>query len=314
MRFAEVAGHKSIATLLQRLVSRDRLPHALLLEGIPGCGRRTVALALAQALLCQQPQGGDACGSCDACHLIINGTHPDCTVLPHEREVADIPIDIIREQITEQAFTTPLMGERRVFILPGIERLSSAGANTLLKVLEEPPKGTFIIMTTHTAAGVLTTIRSRAQLYRLSPLSHDAIFKILTTRGMDGQQAQLIAAGARGSVRGFDEKAGEAPLDELETLSRGELRMDLVATVLKKLPQKLTEEMGSTTLAGEQRRILSLWLELLLQRLRLNLASEDTNMAEETATVIERIFRLQHDLQRHINPHIVIEGLALAQR
>ncbi len=66
-RLADVCGNTGIRTLLARLRARGRLPHAVLLEGIPGCGRRTLALALAQSLLCAQSVDGDACGACDSC-------------------------------------------------------------------------------------------------------------------------------------------------------------------------------------------------------------------------------------------------------
>jgi DNA polymerase III subunit delta' len=159
MRLAEVIGHNAVTELIRRLIERDRLPHALLFDGIAGNGRRTVALAAAQALLCTAPVRGDACGSCASCELCTTHTHPDCTILPHENQAQDLSLDLIREHITDHVYVSPLMGARRVFIIPGIERLNMAAANTLLKVLEEPPPGTFLFMTTTSAAGVLRTIR-----------------------------------------------------------------------------------------------------------------------------------------------------------
>jgi DNA polymerase III gamma/tau subunit len=206
------------------------------------------------------------------------------------------------------------MGSRRVFVLPGIERLSPQGANSLLKVLEEPPKGTFLLMTTAAAAGVLTTIRSRAQLYRLAPLTTDAISTILEKNGMERAQAQQRALAARGSLRGLEEDHSQAPLEAMVRLCQDGLQLDLVAAILEKLPQRVTDEVAGKTIASEQRRVLSGWLELLLQRLRQELRSEAPAQVEVHCELIERVFRLQHDLQRHISPQVVIEGLALAAR
>jgi DNA polymerase III subunit delta' len=311
MRLADIIGHPAVVELIRRLIERDRLPHALLLEGTLGCGRRSVAIAAAQALLCSQPVRGDACGHCNSCRLLSEQTHPDCTVLPHDSEMSDIPIDVIREQVTDQAYTSPLVSQRRVFIIPGIERLHAAAANTLLKVLEEPPAGTFIFMTTTSEAGVLRTIRSRAQLYRLSPLSHAAIHAIHERRIKSAGENMRAPAHEKNSPTGALPEH-HAPLDDMNTLCRHGLQSRLVADILAQLPQKIRDDSGRT-LAGEQRHTLIGWFDLFLQQLRgeLRLAPE---RSEETCDIIERVLRLQHDLQRHLPPHVVVEGLALPTR
>src|SRR4051812_14312651 len=128
-RLSEVVGQSGTRRLLARLIAGDKLPHAVLLEGIPGCGRRTLALALAQSLLCPQRKDGDACGGCDSCRMVAQSTHPDLVVMPHDSEGPDIPVDLIRDQVVQAAFESPLLGSSRVFVIPGIERLQSAAAN-----------------------------------------------------------------------------------------------------------------------------------------------------------------------------------------
>lgn len=311
MRLCEIIGHGGLPRLVARLVTRGRLPHAIILEGIAGCGRRTFARAMAQALLCHAPQAGDACGTCDSCRVMAGGTHPDCIELPHDTITADLPLDLVREVVVDAAFTSPLMGSAKVFILPGIERLAPAAANTLLKVLEEPPRGTYLIMTTTTAAGVLRTIRSRAQLYRLSPLTALEVAVILERRGMAREEAQRLSLVARGSVRGLDERVAPVPFEALGRLLAGPLDEALVGEVVGQLPKKVAEEAGDRTLASEQRRVLDLWLEALVQRERSALAGPD---AEAVGERIERVLRLRQDLARHLNPHLVVEGLALPTR
>lgn len=311
MRLGDLIGHGGLPRLIARLIARRRLPHALILEGIAGCGRRTMARALAQAVLCSAPQHGDACGRCPSCLVMEAGNHPDCVELPHDSTGADLPLDLVRETVVAAAFTSPLMGTAKVFILPGIERLSAAAANTLLKVLEEPPPGTYLVMTTTSAAGVLRTIRSRAQLYRLSPLAANDVAAILIRRGVPSDEAGRLSLVAQGSLRGLDERAAAVPFEALSALLGGHLDEALVGGIVAQLPQKLGEEAGDRTLAAEQRRILSLWLEALVQRERRQLAGADP---EATCERIERVLRLQRDLERHLSPQLIVEGLALGAR
>lgn len=311
MRLGEIVGHGGLPRLIARLIARGRLPHALILEGIVGCGRRTLARATAQALLCSAPVAGDACGSCPACVVMVAGTHPDCIELPHDSETPDLPLDLVRTTVMDAAFTSPLMGAAKVFILPGIERLASAAANTLLKVLEEPPLGTTLIMTTTSVAGVLRTIRSRAQIYRLAPLTAPEVARILVARGTAPAEADRLAQVAQGSLRGMAERAQDVPFDDLERLLAGPLTESQVGEVVARLPKKVPEGAGERTLAAEQRRVLAAWLDALVQRERAALSG---SAGELTADRIERVLRLQQDLERHLHPHLVVEGLALPAR
>jgi hypothetical protein len=85
----------------------------------------------------------------------------------------------------------------------------------------------------------------------------------------------------------------------------------LVSEVVSQLPQRVAEDAGDRTLASEQRRVLGIWLEALVQRERFGLAGTDAELVCER---IERVLRLKHDLDRHLSPQLVIEGLALQSR
>lgn len=311
MRLGEVVGHGGLPRLIARLVARGRLPHAFILDGIAGCGRRTLARATAQALLCSAPNAGDACGACASCTVMVAGTHPDCIELPHDSETPELPLDLVRTTVVEAAFTSPLMGHAKVFILPGIERLALPAANALLKVLEEPPRGTTLIMTTTSVAGVLRTIRSRAQIYRMAPLTAPEVAQILTRRGVAKAEAERLALVAQGSLRGLAERSQDVPFEALARLLAGPVDEALVGEVVGRLPKKVPEEAGERTLAAEQRRVLSTWLDALVQRERAALSG---SAGELIAERIDRVLRLQQDLDRHLSPHLVVEGLALPAR
>lgn len=310
MRLSAVLGQPAAVRLLSRLIARDRLPHALLLDGRPGCGRRTLSSAIAQALLCSARQGGEACDTCTACTLVREGNHPDLVALPHDSETGELGVDAVRSAIVEGAQQSALMGGRRAFVLPGVERLNLAASNALLKVLEEPPAGTYLLMTTANVSGLLRTIRSRSQLIRLQPLSTADLEQILIRGGVSAAEARRRAATGAGSHRGLWEAQDEIPLEALLALCRDGFTSAAVQSVFDALPTKVADDAGRT-LAQEQRLVLSRWLTALAQALRTDLAGPRGLRAVEA---IERIGILQRDLHLNLNPRLVIEGLALGAR
>jgi DNA polymerase III delta' subunit len=310
MRLREVIGQTALARLMARLIARGRLPPALLLEGTPGCGRRTLALAIAQAVLCAQREDGDACGRCSSCRMVIEGNHPDLVSLPHDSQGDDLGVELVRTAIAEAAYQSPLIAAGRVFFLPGVERLNLAAANTLLKVLEEPPPGTHVIMTTANSGAVLRTIRSRTQLHRLAPLASADLERVLVLLGLSAEEARRRAPAAAGSHRGAHDGDVAPPLAAMVRLCREGLDPALVAEVVAGLPQAQRED-GELSLAAEQRRVLGTWLRALLHELRPGLRSP---RAQGDADAIERVLLLQRDVQLNISPQLVIEGLALGMR
>jgi len=306
MPLRDIIGQPGPVRLLARLVARRRLPHALLLDGLPGCGRRTLALALAGALLCEQPVEGDACGRCTACRLVAAGTHPDLAVLPHDSDAEDYSVDLVRDQAVRPAGESALYGRGRVFVLPGIERLQPAAANALLKVIEEPPAGVYFIMTTAQVAMVLPTIRSRAQVLRLLPLDAVALAGVLVRGGLDPAMAAARAAQGGGSHRGLWNDTSEPPLAELLALVRDGHDSRTIAEVVARLPQD--EEEGGRTLPATQRLACRNWLNALCQQLRGDLAGDQPAAAVER---IERVLVALKDLQRNLNPRLVLEALAI---
>ena len=322
MQLADVLGQASVSRLIARLIARDRLPHAVLLEGHPGCGRRTLATAIAQAVLCHAPEAGDSCGTCASCRLVQSGSHPDLVSTPHDSVAGNVSVDLVRDEIVDAAYASPLVGERRVFILPGIERWRVEASNTLLKVLEEPPAAVRFIATTTQAAAVLRTIRSRSQLYRLQTLTAGDVERVLVRGGISAPEAQRRAVHSDGGHRGLWDDTPEIPLAALLALARDGYRTSVVAEVLSHLPTTVTPaaEAQGLTLAAEQRRMVRVWLSALTQALRGDLRGDlradvhtSSTASQQAAERIIRIGALQGDLARNLQPRLVLESIGLGE-
>lgn len=165
------APYPWLSPLWTRLLGmRQRLPHAVLLAGPLGVGKRELARSWAQSLLCERPGAdGEACGECEGCHWFAAGTHPDfmhLTLLEKETKEGDvriateISVEQARQAVDFVQLSTYRAGYRLVLVEPA-EALNTASANALLKVLEEPPINTVFILVSHQFRQLLPTILSR---------------------------------------------------------------------------------------------------------------------------------------------------------
>ncbi|GEK48829.1 DNA polymerase III subunit delta' [Bisbaumannia pacifica] len=150
--------------LWRGLVARQdagRLPHALLLAGVPGVGGEALAEALVARSLCQSP-GEVACGECHGCAMLASGYHPDLLRVSPAEKSRLIRIDAIRE-VNAFVTQTAQQGGYRVIVLAPAEAMNLAAANALLKSLEEPGGRTLFILLAEVPSRILPTIRSRCQ-------------------------------------------------------------------------------------------------------------------------------------------------------
>lgn len=148
----------------RRLPPNARLPHALLLQGLPGIGKTVFAHHLAMRLLCAN---GTACGHCRSCHLVTATTHPDLLILAASGGKHEITIDDVRT-LGDFIGLRAHLAHCRVAVIDNADQLNRAAANAMLKLLEEPPADVYILLVSHGAGHLPPTLRSRCQRWILA--------------------------------------------------------------------------------------------------------------------------------------------------
>ncbi|MGH8714728.1 MAG: DNA polymerase III subunit delta', partial [Casimicrobiaceae bacterium] len=178
-------------------------PHALLITGRRGLGKRALALHFARALLCEAPlPGGEACGGCAACRYVAAGAHPDLRLIEPilvDEEGNATPVDAITvDRIRELTAFTQLSTHRhraKVAVIVPAEAMNAPAANALLKTLEEPPADTYLMLVSHQPARLPATVVSRCQRLPVREPAATAAAEWLASRQVPEAQRVLAQAG-----------------------------------------------------------------------------------------------------------------------
>lgn len=165
---APLPWHGTCWKTLRQAREAGRLPHALLVTGPLGVGKRRLAASLSRSLLCVRPDArGLACGQCRECELFAAGTHPDYLEIGPDPEGSDeIKVDAIRRLAASDALTAH-RGGHKVIVLDPAQNMNLNAANSLLKTLEEPSPDTFLCLVCEQPGRLPATVRSRCQGLRV---------------------------------------------------------------------------------------------------------------------------------------------------
>jgi DNA polymerase-3 subunit delta' len=261
MPFSDFHGNSETVRKIREMLARERFPHAVILTGPAGSGKYTLATMVARAMNCLEPPATDGlpdfCGKCSNCvrmaqledldarcaeaveardglketekketRLFIQ-THPDVLVIPPDPPQMMIKVDQVRHVI-DSIYFRPSEAKERVFIFTDSAFMKEA-ANSLLKVLEEPPEFATIFLLAENVGELLPTIRSRSMVLPLKSLSVQEIENYLSQRRSDWkpQQRALVARlseGAVGRARNFDLATYSAAREQALAILRTALR------------------------------------------------------------------------------------------
>ncbi|WP_303784901.1 DNA polymerase III subunit delta' [Azovibrio restrictus] len=320
---------------------RGKLPHALLLAGPRGLGKRELADAFVASLLCEQGQaGGMACGSCLACRWFEQGNHPDFRLLqPEARKLQEegeggeekarrggqqITIEQVRELDDFFSVGTHRQGLRIILVDPA-ESLNRSAANAILKVLEEPPPDTLFLLLSSEPMRLLPTLRSRCQSLSLSPLEAGLASRVLEEEGIDDPRGWLaLAGGAPALARELALRGGDEWLDDLLQVLSGGGRLEVIASAAV-LEKRLKSVKGANPLPRlvdwSQKWLVDLGLALAGRPSRFYLARRTTIEALATATSLDKTVRfyqhlvkLRKESEHPLNMRLFLEQLLFRYR
>jgi DNA polymerase-3 subunit delta' len=343
----DLYGHELVRERLSESIRAGTLPSSLLLQGPRGVGKQRLALWLAQRLLCTEADA--PCGKCKACRYVRELTHPDLHwVFPRPRlKDADPDLEQVRDDYAEataeraansglyaapsgsegvyvatvrslvqRAAMSPAMGTRKIFIVGDAERMvpqegSDMAANAFLKLLEEPPADTTIILTSSEPGALLPTIRSRVVAVRV-PLVPDAavrafvenpeVKKALDKEGKAGTAERVrAAAGAPGKLL---TGAGDAKA----TMNARRI-IDAATSRRRALVYSTALSQGAAGARGGFADTLEALVELLGERARDALHRKDQAAAASASNAVDAVLRAQTSADGNVSPQIIAAKL-----
>jgi DNA polymerase-3 subunit delta' len=345
MPFLPLIGHQALCQRLDEQLSRGALPASLLLQGPPGIGKQRLALWLGQRLLCEAETA--PCGVCQHCTYALQGVHPDLRWYfprPRLKDSTDIALEEVARDYAEaisdraaahglyarpdgsqgiyvyvarlivhQAVSTPAMARRKVFIVGDAERMvpqlsSQEAANAFLKLLEEPPADTTIILTSSEPGALLPTIRSRVVSVRVPPVGDSEVRAFLAQPeaaaaaggGAVTLERIMLAHGAPGALIGA-ESSGLA-------IDRARVLLDAARRGREQVMRAAFVQ-GSSKARGQFADVLDAMTVLLHERSRDAAERGDGAAAASSARAVRYVEEAKRAAERNAIPQLVTARL-----
>ncbi|MCS6866981.1 MAG: DNA polymerase III subunit delta' [Gemmataceae bacterium] len=328
MSWPAIRGHAAVWQLFLNAVQQNRLGQAYLLVGPEGIGKKRLAYALAQALLCPQPPALlTACNRCPACAQVAAATHPDLLVLRTPAGKQELPVAAMREFCAHLALT-PVRGSRKIGIVEDADDFNDESANAFLKTLEEPPPGTLLLLVATSTDRLLPTILSRCQVVRCAALSEADLIAILEQHGIgDAPQRSRLARLAGGSAARAVALADPAFATFRRQLLEGLLSPRPDFRSLAALWTQFHDEAGKDSAAQRTRAalVLQMLIDTLRHALKLSLGATVSDLeaaellrlkafAERLGTarlmeLLEQCLQADHYVERRVQLILVVEAI-----
>lgn len=295
--FDAVKGHGRAKRVLLTALKTGRIAHAYLFWGVEGIGKHLMALALAEILLCKDENAlanGAPCGTCDSCRKTAAGTHPDLHLLePGEKAISVEEARNLERNLAFQAYEKG----RKVAIIRDSFNMTREAANALLKTVEEPPRGTYLVLTATHVSSILPTLASRCRQVRFDPLASATVEGILVERGIEpGRAARLaeLSAGSPGQALAMERVSGADLEEEAERIASGLVRMGVA------------ERLGLSEKWSKDKDNLETRFACLERALRMRSAADDGAPA-----LFDRLNAVRDLISRNVNPQLALDALFL---
>ena len=348
MPIIDLYGHELLRERLSESIRAGTLPSSLLLQGPRGVGKQRLALWLAERLLCTEQDA--PCGTCKACRYVRELNHPDLHwVFPRPRlKDADPDLEQVRDDYGDataerasnsglyaapsgsegiyvatvrslvlRAAMTPAMGKRKIFIVGDAERMvpqegADMAANAFLKLLEEPPADTTIVLTSSEPGALLPTIRSRVVAVRV-PLVPDAGVRAFV-ENPEVKRVLDKAAGKSGTAERVRAAAG-APgrlltgAGDAKAIMNARRIIDAATDARRALGYSTALSQGASGARGAFTETLDALVELLGERARDALHRKDQSGAASASKAVDAVLRAQTYANGNVSPQIIAAKL-----
>jgi DNA polymerase-3 subunit delta' len=343
----QIFGHEKVRERLAQSFAAGKLPSSILFHGPRGAGKQRLALWLAQTLLCDREN--PPCGACQSCRYFLELAHPDLHwIFPRPRlKDSDPDLDDVREDyadaikerkehgglyaapsgsegifisgvrtMVKDASMSPAISKRKVFIVGDADRMvaqegADAAANAFLKLLEEPPADSTIILTSSEPGALLPTIRSRVVPVRVAPLADAEVKAFVEDPTVKAFLDKIEKSSAADRVRRAEGRPG--------TLMETAHDARAVVAAKKILEAALSDRQSAgfvTALAqgpanarGAFSDTLEALVTLLGERMREALHSGDTRAASAASQAVDAALKAKQHAGGNVNPQLLTSRL-----
>lgn len=342
-------GHVALRERLRDAALRGSLPGSILLHGPRGIGKQQLALWLGRVLLCERPESAP-CGECRSCRMALELQHPDLHWFfprPRPKDAANADAEDVKEDMSEAivarleerglyeapggdeaifistvhalvqtAALSPAMARRKIFVVGDADRMvaqegSDQAANAFLKLLEEPPADTTIILTSSEAGALLPTIRSRVIAMRVAPLAADEVRAFVSDPVVAGRldvsgasrtdELVQLAGGAPGRLVG--RQAWDAALNQAQRL------IDAATAPDRGTRMRVALAQGGSGARGKFSDMLDALTVLLHERSRAAAKRGNQREASGAARAVAIVEEAKEMAYGNVNPQLVASSL-----